>query len=115
MQNMHGLQLPFTLFIAFYNGAIPIFQFQCMTHNGTNKPSKQKLPEQVTVSVNDIESNSFPIGEKAFSKRAANPSKKSKTAANMIQTTAYIKLPSSAMTEATQPDTRFRQVIVLGI
>lgn len=55
MQDMHGLQLPFTLFITFHNSAVPIFQFQSMMRDGTDKPSKQKLPQQITISVNDVE------------------------------------------------------------
>ena len=62
------------------------------------------------------ESNSAPILEYAFNKRAANPSKKSKTAAKMIKTNAPVKLLNRRiMTQAIHPANKFRQVIILGI
>ena len=69
-------------------------------------------PKETT---SDRESNSLPIGETTFSIRAANPSRKSKTAAMMIQMEAISRLPFRAAIADRVPHTRFRQVSVLGM
>ena len=61
------------------------------------------------------ESNSLPIGELTFSKRAAIPSKKSNTAPIIINSNATSILPAKAKPIAMQPEIRLQQVILLGI
>lgn len=63
----------------------------------------------------DRESSSLPISPLTFSMRATKPSKKSKTAEMIMQTAAASKLPLTDDIIDMQPDTRFRQVNVLGI
>jgi len=61
------------------------------------------------------ESSCFPISEYAFKSFAAKPSRKSKTAAAQIKMAAKTKCPSMAKIVATEPETRFSEVIKFGI
>ena len=61
------------------------------------------------------ESSSFPISDFTFSKRAAKPSKKSKTPARNIIILAHSSLPIITKYKPTQPENRFREVMVFGI
>ena len=61
-----------------------------------------------------MESNSLPKSELAFSRLAANPSKKSKTNEQAIQMAIMFTFPMKMNMIAMHPQTRFRQVMILG-
>jgi len=83
----------------------PIFRYEKAMAPGANP--------KLMISAN--ESSSLPMGEYAFSIRAANPSQKSNMAEQPISIEAVIKYPSKAIRVAILPENRFKQVIVLGI
>lgn len=60
-------------------------------------------------------SSSFPSNEGTCNKRATIPSKKSKTAPNMIKRNAVLMFPLNAKEMAMHPDNRLQHVSVLGI
>ena len=61
------------------------------------------------------ESSSLPIAELTLSRRAAMPSKKSKTAAIRIKSPASVKLPVNAKVIDRHPDKAFIKVMVFGM
>jgi hypothetical protein len=61
------------------------------------------------------ESICTPRGDDTLNKRATIPSKKSNTAPNTINSIALSNFPEKAITQATHPEKRLQQVIVLGI
>ena len=69
-------------------------------------------PKETT---SDSESNSLPIGDDTLSNRAANPSKKSKTADTIIQRAALSRFPAKAAITERHPQARLQQVSMLGM
>jgi len=67
---------------------------------------------KLTTSAN--ESSSFPIAEYAFNQQAANPSKKSKTAAARMKYAAISNMLLNDMTTDKQPQNRFKHVNKFG-
>ena len=61
------------------------------------------------------ESSSLPMAELTLSKRAAIPSKKSKTAASRMKNPAAVRLPVNANVIDIQPDKAFISVMVFGM
>ena len=69
-------------------------------------------PKETT---SESESKSAPMGEWAWSNRAAKPSRKSKSPATKIMMAALTGIPDATNRMERQPETKLPQVMVLGI